>query len=266
MTHEDDLKKAVSLIKAGNKQAGAQTLRAILKQNRNHERAWLWMTACVETDNERRYCLDQVLRINPDNATARSALEKLNPQTSASAPPPTAAKSAEPTFSDGPLTPGSPATPSAKDDPFLPGRTKKQNTNRLILIAVLAFLGIGTLWALCAGAVYLYINNRINRLTENNSENTVYVVEYIVDGDAVPTGMIYTNAAGETEDWEVSEVPYSETFTMPAATSLMLIAENRSGVGSVRCEIKVNGVTVDAQINGEPGGQATCYGIAGNAP
>jgi hypothetical protein len=77
MTNEDELKKAVDLIKAGRKKAGGYILADILREDPENERAWLWVTTCVDNDQERRYCLEQVLRINPNNHAAQKAIEKL---------------------------------------------------------------------------------------------------------------------------------------------------------------------------------------------
>jgi hypothetical protein len=48
-----------------------------LQADPRSEQGWLWMTAVVETDDERRICLERVLTINPKNQTAQAGLEKL---------------------------------------------------------------------------------------------------------------------------------------------------------------------------------------------
>jgi hypothetical protein len=56
--------------------------RALLQQalqvNPRSEQGWLWMSAVVESEAERRICLERVLTINPYNQTAQSGLEKLS--------------------------------------------------------------------------------------------------------------------------------------------------------------------------------------------
>ena len=39
----------------------------------------MWLSGAVETDEERRICLENVLTINPDNVLARKGLLKLGP-------------------------------------------------------------------------------------------------------------------------------------------------------------------------------------------
>lgn len=84
----DTLQKAIATIKAGNKSAGKQLLTDILKTDADNEQAWLWMTKVVDSNSERVNCLQQALRINPNNETAQYVLASLQGQdNSASIPP-----------------------------------------------------------------------------------------------------------------------------------------------------------------------------------
>ena len=72
-----DLKQAIKLIKAGEKQKGGQLLKDILKSAPNNEMAWLWMSQAVSSRKHQIQCLKRVLAINPDNAHAQQGLAKL---------------------------------------------------------------------------------------------------------------------------------------------------------------------------------------------
>ncbi|MFP4345052.1 MAG: tetratricopeptide repeat protein [Anaerolineales bacterium] len=74
------LKEAVRLIKAGDKQAGRRLLKQILKADPQNESAWLWMASGVSDNQQRIYCLEQVLKINPDHEMARRGLAHLRSQ------------------------------------------------------------------------------------------------------------------------------------------------------------------------------------------
>ena len=78
MAYETELKQAIDLIKAGSKQDALPILKTILKSDKDNERAWLWMTACANNVADRRYCLEQVLRINPNHEKAKAALAKMD--------------------------------------------------------------------------------------------------------------------------------------------------------------------------------------------
>ncbi len=83
----DTLQKAMATIKAGNKTAGKQLLTDILKTDPDNEEAWLWMTKVVDSNSERIKCLQQALRINPNNETAQYVLASLQGQDNTSSTP-----------------------------------------------------------------------------------------------------------------------------------------------------------------------------------
>ena len=72
----EKIQQAETAIKAGDTKTGFEILRQILAENPNSERAWWVMSGLVPRD-QRANCLEQVLRINPDNQLARETLEKL---------------------------------------------------------------------------------------------------------------------------------------------------------------------------------------------
>jgi hypothetical protein len=79
MAYEEELTQAVVLIKAGKKLEAVPLLKNILKVDREVELAWLWLSACVETRDNKKYCYQEALRINPANPHAKKALEQLEP-------------------------------------------------------------------------------------------------------------------------------------------------------------------------------------------
>jgi hypothetical protein len=74
----NEFKQAVDLINKGNEAAGRTLLEAHLQKKPFDVNAWLWMAAVAEADSERVMYLKRALRIDPHNATARKALEKLS--------------------------------------------------------------------------------------------------------------------------------------------------------------------------------------------
>ena len=71
------LQNAISLIKAGDRDGGRRLLSELLSRDPANEAAWLWMSSVVEQDEQRRYCLQQVLKHNPDHTVAQAALAHL---------------------------------------------------------------------------------------------------------------------------------------------------------------------------------------------
>jgi hypothetical protein len=81
------LEQAYSYINAGDIETAKQLLAQILKQNPNDENAWLWMSRCVTTTEQKRYCFDRVLKINPQNQGAIEGLKRLNNPVPPNPPP-----------------------------------------------------------------------------------------------------------------------------------------------------------------------------------
>jgi len=74
---ENSLEKAIDLVKSGGLAEGEILLTGIVKSEPNNERAWQWLSVCVIPEDQKRHCLKQVLRINPNNEDAKKLLESL---------------------------------------------------------------------------------------------------------------------------------------------------------------------------------------------
>ncbi len=73
----DRLLDAIELIKADRRAEAMPILRTIIRDDSNFEDAWLWMSVAVDEIDQSIICLDNVLRINPDNLDASTALYHL---------------------------------------------------------------------------------------------------------------------------------------------------------------------------------------------
>jgi hypothetical protein len=58
----------------------ARLFAQALHEDSHYELDWLWYAANMAGDSQRRYCLERVLRINPDSELAQRALAKLAAQ------------------------------------------------------------------------------------------------------------------------------------------------------------------------------------------
>jgi thioredoxin-like negative regulator of GroEL len=72
------LEQAVALIRAGSIAEARTILIEVLKQNPGNDYAWLCMTLCVTEVEQKRYCFQKVLKINPQNQHAIAGLARLN--------------------------------------------------------------------------------------------------------------------------------------------------------------------------------------------
>jgi hypothetical protein len=65
------LQQGVMAAKAGDKPLAFDLLIRASQAPETSEQAWLWLSGVVNEDSERLFCLESVLRINPDNTAAQ---------------------------------------------------------------------------------------------------------------------------------------------------------------------------------------------------
>jgi hypothetical protein len=73
----DRLLDAIELVQSNRRAEALPTLRELIREDKDFEDAWLWMSVAVETPDQSAVCLDNVLRINPKNRQASAALYRL---------------------------------------------------------------------------------------------------------------------------------------------------------------------------------------------
>src|SRR5688572_20724047 len=72
----DDLmfQDVVEALKRGDKARAKELLTLLLKADQTNSTYWVWMSASVETQKERIYCLQTALKLDPENTTAKRGL------------------------------------------------------------------------------------------------------------------------------------------------------------------------------------------------
>lgn len=78
MELESILNQGIAAARYGRKEEARQLLNAVLAQKPDSETAWLWLSRVMDTNQQRAYCLQQVLIINPQNEEARQEMAALN--------------------------------------------------------------------------------------------------------------------------------------------------------------------------------------------
>jgi len=73
------VEEGIAALKVGRKAHARLLLGQALRADPYSEKGWLWLSGAVDTDEERRYCLTQVLAINGKNAAAQNGLTGLGP-------------------------------------------------------------------------------------------------------------------------------------------------------------------------------------------
>jgi len=74
------LRRGIAAAKAGRKQEARQILMSVVEADEHNEQAWLWLSGVVDSLEDRLICVENVLAINPENATAQAGLRWLEQQ------------------------------------------------------------------------------------------------------------------------------------------------------------------------------------------
>ncbi len=115
------VREGINAYRAGRKEEARTLLLRAVEIDQYNEQAWLWLSAVVESPEEQRTCLENVLTINPNNERAQQGLAMMS-QKSAAPPKPTS-RQQEPAFDDSfPMEAPSAAskTPPHADEDELP--------------------------------------------------------------------------------------------------------------------------------------------------
>ncbi|MBN1813114.1 MAG: DUF4352 domain-containing protein [Anaerolineae bacterium] len=80
MTTDDLLKRGIAALNAGRKTEARSLLTQVVEQDERNEMGWLWLSGAVDTGEDRRVCLENVLAINPNNGLAQRGLATLQKQ------------------------------------------------------------------------------------------------------------------------------------------------------------------------------------------
>ena len=79
---DEQMQKGIAAAKAGDKATARTYFERVIALDKNHEKAWFWLASVVESVEERRVCLGNVLFLNPNNERARRLLEQLEARAS----------------------------------------------------------------------------------------------------------------------------------------------------------------------------------------
>jgi hypothetical protein len=74
---EEAIQEAIRQAKAGNKAGAKQLLSQVVRQEPDNARAWYLLSQAVQSKEQAIYCLERVLKFQPDNAQAKERLARL---------------------------------------------------------------------------------------------------------------------------------------------------------------------------------------------
>jgi hypothetical protein len=100
------IREGINAVKAGNKEEGRVLLLKAVELDPYNEEGWLWLSGVVDSPDDQRTCLENVLSINPNNDRARQGVAYLTGKPATAASPPA-------TLAPAPLPPASPRPPTS---------------------------------------------------------------------------------------------------------------------------------------------------------
>lgn len=77
MSAPEPVRRAAALLKAGKRAEALKVLKAYLRANPSSEEAWYLLSFVLTQPAQQIRCLEEVLRLNPENEYARARLEKI---------------------------------------------------------------------------------------------------------------------------------------------------------------------------------------------
>jgi peptide/nickel transport system permease protein len=77
MTNDTMFQEAVRALRQGDKAGAKEILTRLLQSDNKNVKYWLWMSETVESTRERIYCLQTVLKLDPENTAAINGLTLL---------------------------------------------------------------------------------------------------------------------------------------------------------------------------------------------
>jgi hypothetical protein len=115
------VKEGVRLFKANKKAEARSIWEQVTELDPYNEQAWLWLSAVVDSVEDQRVCLENVLYINPDNPNAKKGLATLD----AKNPSASGATSSRPAGT-APLSTTPPIATSSASSTFMPETTSPE--------------------------------------------------------------------------------------------------------------------------------------------
>ncbi len=73
----DRLRRGIEAAREGKRAEARELFEQVVEIDEKNEKGWFWLASVVDTDDERRICLSNVLHINPNNERAQRALDAL---------------------------------------------------------------------------------------------------------------------------------------------------------------------------------------------
>jgi tetratricopeptide (TPR) repeat protein len=137
MAEDNMFQEAVEAAKRGERERARDLFTRLLRSDQSNPAYWLWMSSLVDSSKERAFCLQNVLRIEPEDSSARLGLILIGAINGDES------RALEPPFRRKWVTPEEVRLPKAKSEPSSSMRRRRTALLILSILLVSSFLFIG---------------------------------------------------------------------------------------------------------------------------
>lgn len=224
---EQLIQQAVTEARAGNKANARAILSRVVKQEPGNARAWYLLSQAVEKQEQAIYCLEQILKIQPDNSQVKERLNRIELEQKMPA-------RAEPSLqrAEEQQKKAEPDSANWGQEPDKQHKPKKQSKFWTIVFVVI----VGVICTCLSLAL-------IGQGGGDGGGGILvsgYTVTYRIEGTASGALITYSNDQGGTEQLNVA-LPWSKSYKMERGDFASLVAQSDSYGQSIACIIEVNG-------------------------
>lgn len=238
-------KQGIARQQAGDIPGAMQFFTQAIQADPAYEMAWLWLSSCLSTPGEKRYCLDQALAANPQSAPAAKGLAQLGD-----------IRAVRPIAlgGDAPIAP----PPELMGAPVAPA---KKSLSNIAIIAVVAVVLIAV-WLInlasnSANPAALPQATKHTITYELTAQTLISAQEYAAAKTSV--NLTYTNPTGAIMQGQVL-TPWTLTFQAENGRVVSFTARKQDILAIVKCRILIDGTEVQTAETGEGQGIITCGG------
>ncbi|MBC8331997.1 MAG: tetratricopeptide repeat protein [Anaerolineae bacterium] len=135
MSESGIFKEAIDAIIQDHRSQARELLTRLLRNNKDNPEYWLWLSSVVDSEKEKLYCLQSVLRLDPDNEIAKRGLRLI--------------RESDPTEEIIPIPPKRRSWKVELDDGVAPRGLKRIWANPIARLAIFSVAGIfvvGLIW------------------------------------------------------------------------------------------------------------------------
>lgn len=120
MSAETDklVRDGIKAYRGGRKAEARMLLEQATERDPENEQAWMWLSAVVDSVEDQRICLENVIFLNPNNENAKRGLKILDQKSDQSSA--SAAGTDEDVFANSSFTAPAPSTPAPKPETSIP--------------------------------------------------------------------------------------------------------------------------------------------------